>query len=275
MAEQDSPNTVSTQPVEPAAPEAPVTSAAALALTDLKPKMKLQGKVKRLELFGAFVDVGAEVDGLVHISQIQDVPVKNVNDALSEGQDVTVWVRKVDTNQRRLDLTMIEMPGILWSELEAGQTHAGTVVRLEKFGAFVDIGAERPGMVHVSELSNGYVTSPEEVVKVGDPVQVEIIKVNSKKKQIDLSMKVLEAQPEPELTSAEEAPLSAFEFALRQAVASSGGANDFVELTRVLSGDFASKQKKGKQERRDKRADDKHRKQQEEIFQRTLSSQKK
>src|SRR5204862_8297379 len=126
------------------------------------------------------------------ISQLSTERVKNVSDVVKEGDEVTVWVRNVDVDQRRIDLTMIQPPDKNFAEVQAGQVITGTVVRVEKFGAFVDVGAERPGMVHVSEMSNGYVGSPGEVVKVGQEVQVRVIKVNSKKKQIDLSMKTAE-----------------------------------------------------------------------------------
>jgi predicted RNA-binding protein with RPS1 domain len=72
----------------------------------------------------------------------------------------------------------------------------GKVVRLESYGAFVDIGAERPGMVHVSELAHGYVKTPGEVVKEGDEVEAKVLDVNRKKKQIKLSMKALEPEIE-------------------------------------------------------------------------------
>jgi len=71
----------------------------------------------------------------------------------------------------------------------------GQVVRLEKFGAFVEIGAERPGLIHISEMAHGYVRQPSDVVKEGDEVEAQVIDVNRKKKQIKLSLKAL--QPEP------------------------------------------------------------------------------
>lgn len=72
----------------------------------------------------------------------------------------------------------------------------GKVVRLEAYGAFIDFGAERPGMVHVSEMTHGYVKTPGDVVKVDDAVEAMIIDVDRKKKQIRLSMKALIQQPE-------------------------------------------------------------------------------
>ena len=259
----------------PAGEEAPPTTA--LTLADLKPKMALKGTVKRIELFGAFVDVGVGRDGLVHISQLREEPVKNVNDVLTEGQEVTVWVRRVDQEQGRIDLTMIEPPGVAWNEIQVGQVLTGTVVRLERFGAFVELGAERPGMVHVSEMSNGYVGSPDEVVKVGDEVQVRVIKVNSRKKQIDLSMKALEAPvaeaSAPAGSDDDDKVPTAMELALRRAMMSTS--EEFPELERVIADaetDRAAGRKRGKQNKRDKqRQMDKRRQQQEEILSRTLS----
>jgi predicted RNA-binding protein with RPS1 domain len=71
----------------------------------------------------------------------------------------------------------------------------GNVVRMEKFGAFVEIGAERPGLVHISEMAHGYVKSPSDILNEGDEIEAQVIEVNRKKKQIKLSMKAL--QPEP------------------------------------------------------------------------------
>jgi small subunit ribosomal protein S1 len=113
-------------------------------IDNLKPKMKLTGVVKKIELFGALVDVGVGRYGLLHISQISQDHVKNVTDVLNEGDEVTVWIQELDRKKGRIGLTMIEPPDVTWSELGEGSVYTGTVVRVEKFGAFVDIGAERP-----------------------------------------------------------------------------------------------------------------------------------
>ena len=82
----------------------------------------------------------------------------------------------------------------------------GKVVRLETYGAFVDIGAERPGMVHVSELAHGYVKTPSEIVKEGDEIEAKVLEVDRKKKQIKLSMKALEAEVVEEFKPAKKEP---------------------------------------------------------------------
>jgi small subunit ribosomal protein S1 len=188
-------------------------------LSDLKPKMQLKGVVTKIELFGAFVDVGLDTPGLVHISKIKREPLKRIQDVLQEGQEIEVWVERVDPTAGRLELTMIRPIQLEWKDIKPGLKVKGEVVRLEKFGAFVDIGAVRPGLVHVSEMSSSYVADPSEILKVGDEVEVVILDFDRKKRQIKLSMKMEEPvediliEDEPD-----EAPPTAMEVALRKAL---------------------------------------------------------
>jgi small subunit ribosomal protein S1 len=179
--------------------------------------MRLPGRVMRTELVGAFVDIGLERQGLLHISRMSEDHVRNVDDMLSEGDEITVWVHAVDEQSGRIDLTMVEPHATEWSDLKQGQVYTGTVTRVEKFGAFVDFGAERPGLVHVSELSSNYVASPTDVVNVGDSIEVKVINVNRRKRQIDLSMKALETVSEDEAEEEEELP-TAMALALKRAM---------------------------------------------------------
>lgn len=191
----------------------------AVKLADLRPKMKLLGTIKRIELFGAFVDVGAERDGLLHISQLRKERTNKVEDVVKVGQEVTVWVRKVDTTAGRIDLSLLEPLMLDWDEIKNGMTIKGKVTKLEKFGAFVDIGAERAAFLHAREMMSGYVENPGDVVKPGQEIEAKVISVDRKKRRIDLSLKALEDFT-PEETDPEEAPLTAMELALRQAMKS-------------------------------------------------------
>jgi len=198
--------------------QTPPEAAAPTRLEDLKPKLKLTGRVTKVELFGAFVDVGVGRDGLVHISALSTRRVNQVADVVKEGDTVTVWVRKVDPPAGRLDLTLIEPMAVEWEELKPRQVYSGKVTKLEKFGAFVDIGAERPGLVHISELASYRVDEVSEIVKVGEAVQVKVLSVDPRKKQIKLSIKALEEFDSDE-AEAEEAPLTAMQAALQRAQA--------------------------------------------------------
>lgn len=163
---------------------------------DIKPKMEYTGTVLKTSLAGAKIDIGSGEPAYIHISQIQDAegnPVKAVEDVLKEGESISVWVRKIKDG--RVELTMIRPLDMDWRDLKTEMVVKGKVTRLEKFGAFVEIGAERPGLIHISEMAHGYVRTPEDVLKEGDEVEAMIIDVNRKKKQIKLSLKAL--QPEP------------------------------------------------------------------------------
>ena len=172
-----------------AAPSVPTSFA------DLKPKMQLGGTVKRLELYGAFIDLGQGLTGLIHVSKLGGEQVNRVSDVLKEGDEVMVWVEKVDPERQQIMLTMVPPLAVDWTELQTARPYAGKVTRLENFGAFVNIGAEREGLVHISELSHDYVKHPSEVVKVGDEVEVKVLGFNRRKRRIDLSMKALLEKP--------------------------------------------------------------------------------
>jgi len=160
------------------------------SIRDLKPGMKLTGKVTRTGLSGAFVDIGLEdQEAWMHISQLSPKPVNRVSEILKEGDEITVWVKKVDHTTKRISLTMIEPPERTFRDLQPGMIIGGKVTRLAPFGAFVDIGVGRDGLVHVSELATGYVSDPSEIVSVGDEVEVKVLSVDPRRRQIELSIK--------------------------------------------------------------------------------------
>jgi len=168
----------------------------------LEPKTKLSGKILKTTLAGALVDIGQSLPGVIHISQLQQEAVNKVEDVVKEGQTVDVWVRRVKKD--RIELTMIEPLGFEWKEIVPDMIVKGKVVRIETYGAFVDFGAERPGLIHVSELTRGYVKTASEIVKEGEEIEAKVLDVDRRKRQIRLSMKALqpevveEARPERE-----------------------------------------------------------------------------
>ncbi len=188
-------------------------------IEDLKPGMRLKGKVRNIVDFGAFIDVGVGRDGLAHISTLQRA---GIDKTLSVGDVIDVQVRRVDTDRNRISLTV---PGAgrgtktPLEKLEAGSETTGRVVRLVDFGAFVDIGAQTDGLLHISQLSAGYINHPREVVEVGQEVQVRILDVDTDRRRISLSMKDVEEaeqsfEPEPQ----EDAGPSVFAAAWQEAL---------------------------------------------------------
>jgi transcriptional accessory protein Tex/SPT6 len=128
-----------------------------------------------------------------------------------------------------------------WKDIKPGMKITGSVVRLEKFGAFIEIGAIRPGLVHVSEMSSGYVSDPSELVKVGDQVDVAVIDFDRKKRQIRLTMNIEESVEEflEEDEPDEETP-TAMEVALRRAL------NDQTEEEPTISEPVVTPERKQK-----------------------------
>lgn len=166
------------------------------SIDEIKAKDEFTGTVVKIMLAGAAVDIGVGVPGFIHISQLQSEKVNRVEDVLEEGQTIEVWVKRVYPKKDRIELTMIEPLELEWREIKEGMVVKGKIERLEKYGAFVEIGAERPGLVHISELAHGYIRTPNDAVSEGDEVEVKVLSVNRRKKQIKLSMKALMEDPE-------------------------------------------------------------------------------
>lgn len=189
---------------------------------ELARKERVTGKVVKTTLAGAVVDIGSGRLAVVPISQLRKEPVRRVEDVLKEGDQVVAWVRKIEKG--RVELTMIEPQGLEWRDLKKDMVLKGKVSKLEKFGAFVELGTERPGLLHVSEMSHDYVRRPEDVVTVGQEIEVKVLEVDRRKKQIKLSIKALEPEPvaepvaEPEKEEPEKPAPTAMEVALRKAM---------------------------------------------------------
>ena len=209
-------------------------------IEDLEPKMKVAGTVLKTSLAGAIVDVGVGVPGVIHISKIQKGTVTRVADILKEGQAVEVWIQRTDPENKKIELTMLEPLGMDWPEIRPNMELVGTVTRIEKYGVFVDIEAERPGLVHISEMAHGYVRTPTDIVQKGDKIDVKVLKVNRRKKQIKLSMKALEDPPmesfkfEDDDDEKREVTPTAFEAAIRKAMESNGENSELANMISEL-----------------------------------------
>lgn len=200
---------------------------------EIKAKERYTGTVLKTTLQGALIDIGSDKPAFIHISQaVKDGDPKNqinsIEEVLEKGQKLDFWVKRVRND--RIELTMKEPLAMEWREVKPGMTVKGQVVRLETFGAFVEIGAERPGLIHISELSHSYVRTPGEVVREGDEVEAKVLEVNRRKKQIKLSIKALVELPETlqaqqkggqqkqQAEEPKEPDLTAMEIAMREAM---------------------------------------------------------
>ncbi len=180
-------------------------SETAIETNEIKSKMHFRGKIMKTSLAGALVDIGKEKPAFLHIARIatdDQTSIKKVNTVLKEGQEIDVWVKRV-TNDR-IELTMFKPLDYEWRDLQPDTVVKGKVVKFETFGAFIEIGAERPGLLHVSEMAHEFVKKPQDLLQEGQEIEAKIIAVDRKKKQIKLSMKAL--LPEPEKVVFEPAP---------------------------------------------------------------------
>jgi len=156
--------------------------------TQLEIGAEVQGKVKHLGMYGALVDIGTGQDALLHISQLGQGENRSFEEVVPKGADITAYILKT-RKDGHVALTMEKPPAVPWQTIKVGNVYTGHVIRIENFGVFVDFGAERPGMVHVSEMADGYVKSPADVVSVDQEVEVRVLKKSNRPRQIDLSMK--------------------------------------------------------------------------------------
>lgn len=159
------------------------------------------GEVVSLTNYGAFVDIGAGVEGLVHVSEISHHRIQDPADVLKVGQQVRVLVQKYNTENGRISLSMKALDQDPWeaavSEFAVDTQVTGKAVRLQPFGVFVELAPGVDGLVHISEISHRRINHPREVISVGDSVEVKVISIDLDKKRIGLSMKELDSSGAP------------------------------------------------------------------------------
>ena len=151
-----------------------------------------QGVVRRITDYGAFVDIGG-VDGLLHISEMSGTRIKHPNDVLKVGDEIQVMVLKTNLEQGRISLGLRQIlpdPGTLAQEkFTPGDIISGTVTRLMPYGVFVQVEGPLEGIVPNGELSTRRVSKPEEVVTVGDTVEVKVVEVRADERRMTLSIR--------------------------------------------------------------------------------------
>jgi small subunit ribosomal protein S1 len=171
----------------------------------------VEGVVRNLTNYGAFVEIEEGIDGLLHVSDMSWVrKVVHPSEVVNKGDRVRCAVLDVDRERKRIALGLKQMANDPWEGDIPGRYHTGQVVKgkvtkLTNFGVFVELEPGLEGLLHISELADHKVESPEEVVKVGDEVEVKVLRVDTADRKIGLSRKRLH-EPEPPATEGGAAP---------------------------------------------------------------------
>jgi len=154
----------------------------------------VEGKVRNLTNYGAFVELEEGIDGLLHISDMSwTKKVTHPSELIKEGDKIKAVVLSVDREKKRISLGMKQLATDPWKteiaeRYKVGDVVVGTVTKITNFGVFVELEANLEGLLHVSELSTKKIQSPEDVVQVGDQVEVTILKVDPEERKIGLSL---------------------------------------------------------------------------------------
>ena len=163
-----------------------------------KPGERIEGKVRNLTDFGAFVELEPGVDGLLHISDMSWTRnIGHPSEILKKGQSVETQILNVDRENKRISLGLKQIQPDPWETVSQrypmGSRVTGKVVRLTDFGAFVELEAGVDGLLHVSQMSNRPIASPADLVNVGDELTLMVIRVDPHERRIGLSLKDLAA----------------------------------------------------------------------------------
>jgi small subunit ribosomal protein S1 len=167
------------------------------------PGTVVTGTVRNLTNYGAFIEIEEGIDGLLHVSDMSWVrKVSHPSEVVSKGDKVTCTVLNVDQERKRIALGLKQMASDPWEgdipgRYHPGEIKKGKVTKLTNFGVFVELEAGLEGLLHISELADHKVESPEEVVKVGDEIEVKVLRVDTADRKIGLSRKRLGEAPEP------------------------------------------------------------------------------
>jgi small subunit ribosomal protein S1 len=172
----------------------------------------IEGVVRNLTNYGAFIEIEEGIDGLLHVSDMSWVrKVSHPSDVVAKGDKVKCVILNVDQERKRVALGLKQMASDPWEGDIPGRYHPGDVkkgkvTKLTNFGVFVELEPGLEGLLHISELADEKVESPEEVVKVGDEIEVKVLRVDPADRKIGLSRKRIgEEGVEPEEVPTEEA----------------------------------------------------------------------
>jgi small subunit ribosomal protein S1 len=162
------------------------------------PGASVTGRVRNLTNYGAFVEIEEGIDGLLHVSDMSWTrKVGHPSEVVEKGQEIQCKVISVDQDRRRIALGLKQLDEDPWandipSRYHPGQLVTGTVTKITNFGVFVGLEDGLEGLLHISELADHKVDNPEDVVKVGEQIEVKILRVDADERKIGLSRKRVE-----------------------------------------------------------------------------------
>ncbi len=160
------------------------------------------GKIRNLTDFGAFVEIEDGIDGLVHVSDIShSKKIKHPKDVLKRDQEVQAVIRSIDTENRRMSLSIKELTPSVWEQFvtthKPGDVVRGKISRFTGFGVFVELGNELEGLCHISELSDERIERPEDIGSIGQEMDFKILRIESDTQKIGLSARAVGKEDEP------------------------------------------------------------------------------
>ncbi len=164
----------------------------------------VKGKVRNLTNYGAFIEIEEGIDGLLHVSDMSWTrKISHPSEVIEKGQEVECKVLSVDQDRRRIALGLKQMGEDPWvteipNRYQQGQLVQGKVTKITNFGVFVGLEDGLEGLLHISELADHKVENPQDVVSVGDEIEVKILRVDSEERKIGLSRKRVEWAEEDE-----------------------------------------------------------------------------
>lgn len=165
---------------------------------------EITGKVRNLTNYGAFIELEEGIDGLLHVSDMSWTrKISHPNEVLEKGQELTCRILSVDTDRRRIALGLKQMSDDPWTtdipqRYTPGQKISGKVTKITNFGVFVGLEDGLEGLLHISELSDDKVENPEDIVNVGDELEVKVLRVDIDERKIGLSRRRVDWTPEEE-----------------------------------------------------------------------------
>ena len=190
--------------------EKQAADAKAKMLETLEPGVEFDGIVRSVREFGAFVDIGNGVEGLIHVSELSWDRVANAADVLKAGEKVRVVVKKVDRETGKIGLSARDLIESPWKragdKYHVGATVKGVVSRIAQFGAFVKLEPGVEGLVHISELATRRIRSVSDVAREGQQVECRVITIDPDEQRLSLSIKALAPSPAAKEQPAAEEP---------------------------------------------------------------------